>query len=77
MIFKNGECESWISSDIKYLKAEYPEILYIKPKISGLCKTVPEISKNKFLLFWMAAILNIANIVEATKSQVASIKILP
>ena len=48
--------------------------IYIKPKISILCKTFPEISKSN--LFGKAAILSIAKMVQASTSQVASIKIL-
>ena len=45
----------------KIFEIRIPEtIYYIKLKISVLCEAVPEISKHKVFLFWMAAILNIA-----------------
>jgi len=50
--------------------------IYINPKINVLCAAVLEILKNKFFLFWMAAIFNIAKMVEESKCQVAAIKIL-
>ena len=49
-IFQNGGCECWTSSNINYLKLEFPDKIYIDPKINVLCEAVPELRKHKFLI---------------------------
>ena len=51
----------WMLDKVKYkiLEIGIPEKNYIQPKSNVLCEAVPGLKKHKFILFWMAAILNI------------------
>ena len=53
-----------------------PGYVYIKPNVNVLCETVHEIWKSRFFIFDASHFEYCKKMVEASKSQVASIKIL-
>ena len=53
-----------------------PGYVYIKPNVNVLCETVHEIWKSKVFIFDGSHFEYCKKMVEALKSQVASIKIL-
>ena len=74
-IFKNGGYVCRISQNAQYLKLEDQKMYILSQKETFYLKLFMNYGKASFL-FSMAAILNIEKMVEASKSQVASIKIL-
>ena len=67
-----------MSDKSKYtiFELKIPGYLYIKPNVNVLCETVHEIWKSKFIIFDGSHFEYCNKIVEASTSQVASIKIL-
>ena len=75
-IFKNGECKCCISSNINDFELDYPEIYIFSPRLVSYVKQFLRYENTSCFYFLSQPHWILQNMVEALKSQVASIKIL-
>ena len=68
-IFKNGGCECGISSNLKYLKGEYPKNIFVKPMFVYVKQFLKYRKASLFYFEWRPFLI-LHKMVEASKFQV-------